>query len=154
MSFLVRRAEVADVDAAGAVLADAFSDSPWTRWTVDGDDHVRRIEGLQRLFIEHVALAYGEVWIAGDEHDEVLGVAVWWLPSTVVPPSAVASMSAERARLEGGRHEASIAGESVVARLRPATPHYYLGAVGTRRDRHRRGLATAVLAPILDRAAS
>jgi ribosomal protein S18 acetylase RimI-like enzyme len=32
-------------------------------------------------------------------------------------------------------------------------PHYYLGAVGTRSDRQRRGLATAVLAPVLERAA-
>jgi GNAT superfamily N-acetyltransferase len=31
-------------------------------------------------------------------------------------------------------------------------PHYYLGAVGTRRDRQREGLGAAVLSPILDRA--
>src|SRR5712691_10176281 len=35
MSIAVRRAVAADADAA--VLADAFADYPWTRWTVDGD---------------------------------------------------------------------------------------------------------------------
>jgi GNAT superfamily N-acetyltransferase len=149
---VARRAEVADVDTACAVLADAFADSPWTRWTVDGDDHVRRIEGLQRLMIEHVALPYGEVWVAGDEHDDVLSVAVWSLPSSVVPKSVFESIDAEQVRLEGARHDASQAAEALVARLRPTAAHYYLGAVGTRRDRHRQGLASAVLAPMLDRA--
>lgn len=60
----VRRAGTADVDAACAVLAGAFSDYAWTRWTVDGRDHEHRIEGLQRLFIERVGLPDGgpHVW--------------------------------------------------------------------------------------------
>jgi GNAT superfamily N-acetyltransferase len=56
------------------------------------------------------------------------------------------------AQLEGSRHAASIAAEAFVAPLRPQTPHYFLGAVGTRRDRQREGLATATLTPILERA--
>ena len=39
-----------------------------------------------------------------------------------------------------------------VCRCDPTRPHYYLGAVGTRFDRQRNGIGTAVLEPLLDRA--
>jgi GNAT superfamily N-acetyltransferase len=152
MSFAARRAGVDDLDAAAAVLADAFADYPWTRWTVDGDDHSRRIEGLQRLFMEQVGLPYGEVWVAIDEHDNIASVAIWALPAIVVPDLAFETLSALRASLEGTRYRASVAADAAVAHLRPLTAHYYLGAVGTERASQGMGLGTAVLTPILDRA--
>jgi GNAT superfamily N-acetyltransferase len=133
-------------------LADAFADYPWTRWTIDGDAHGERVEALQLLCLNRLALPYGEVWLACDERDTVLSVAVWMLPWSAVPAAALDEMGTTQAQLEGARHEASIAAEAVVAPLRPTTPHYYLGAVGTRGDRQREGLATAVLMPILERA--
>ena len=45
-----------DVDRASDVLGLAFADYPWTRWVVDGRDHVGRITELQRLFLQHLAL--------------------------------------------------------------------------------------------------
>lgn len=68
------------------MLADAFADSPWTDWTVDGD-----------------------------------------------------------------RHEPARAAAAAAAYLHPTEAHYYLGAVGVRRDRRRCGLGTAVLQPVLER---
>ena len=115
----VRRAGTADIDAACAVLADAFSDYAWTRWTVDGRDHGRRIEGLQRLFIERVGLPYGEVWIALDEHGLVASAAVWMLPESVVPESVTGEMAAAQAELEGDRHEASVAARRASPRCAP-----------------------------------
>jgi len=152
MAIVVRRAVAADADAAAAVLADAFADYPWTRWTIDADAHGQRVEDLQRLCLNRLALPYGEVWLACDEADAVLSVAVWTLPQSAPPPAELDEMGEVQATLEGDRHEASVAAEAFVAPLRPATPHYYLGAVGTRRDRQRQGLATAVLTPILERA--
>ena len=148
----VRRAGRADVDAASAVLADAFADYPWTRWTVESRCHAERVEGLQRLSMGQIALPYGEVWVACDDGDTVMSVAVWMLPNSVVPGGVLSKVGAAQATLEGVRHAASVKAEECVARLRPTRPHYYLGAVGTRRNRQRQGLGTAVLTPILDRA--
>ena len=148
----VRRAGRADVDAASAVLADAFADYPWTQWTVESYRHSERVEGLQRLSMDRIALPYGEIWVACDDDDDVISVAVWMLPNSAVPASVLNEIGAPQATLEGARHEASVMAEACVARLRPTMPHYYLGAVGTRRDRQREGLGAAVLSPILDRA--
>lgn len=147
----VRRARAGDVDAVCEVLAEAFGDYAWTRWTVDAGDHATRIESLQRLIVERVALPYGEVWIAEDDHG-VASTAIWMLPTSSVPASVWEAIAPAQTALEGDRHEASALAEATVAHLRPLDPHYYLGAVGTRSDRQGRGHASAVLAPILERA--
>jgi len=148
----VLRAVTADIDDAASVLADAFADAPWTRWTVDADDHVARIYGLQRLVMERIALPYGEVWVAQDVDGAIVTAAIWMLPTSSVPPAVQEAAAAAQAELEGTRHDASLRVEAACAPIRPTVPHYYLGAVGTRSDRQRQGLATAVLAPIIDRA--
>ncbi len=122
------------------------------RWTVDADDHVARIYGLQRLVMERMAMPYGEVWVAQDVDASIVCAAIWMLPTSSVPPSVSEAAATEQAELEGTRHDASLRAEAACAPIRPTVPHYYLGAVGTRSDRHRHGLATAVLAPIIDRA--
>lgn len=104
------------------------------------------------MIIDRVALPYGEVWVAVDEDGDVMSVAIWMLPDTAAPASALNEIGIAQATLEGSRHEASVKAEALVAPFRPTTAHYYLGAVGTRRDRQRRGLGAAVLTPILDRA--
>jgi ribosomal protein S18 acetylase RimI-like enzyme len=147
----VRAAAADDVAAASAVLADAFADYTWTRWTVASDGHRDRIEALQRLVIEQIAMPYGEVWLAEDERG-VASVAIWMLPTSSVPPQVREATAALQAELEGDRHDASLAAEAACVPLRPAPPHYYLGAVGTRSDRRREGLGRAVLEPMLGRA--
>lgn len=150
----MRRAGRADVDVASAVLADAFSNYPWTRWTVSSEDHFERVRGLQRLVMDRLALPYGEVWLAVDDGGDVVSVAVWMLPDSAVPDSVLREISTEHATLEGGRHQASVEAEEFISRLRPTMLHYYLGAVGTRRDRQGCGYGAAVLTPMLNRASS
>ena len=120
----VRRATAADLDSAADALAEAFADYPWTRWTVDADGHVDRVRALQRLFIERVALPYGEVWVATDGNGTVIGAAIWSVPGVEVPASVLRDVDAQRAALEGGRSEASNRAEAHVAGSRPTTPHY------------------------------
>jgi GNAT superfamily N-acetyltransferase len=150
----VRKAAPADIDDAAAALADAFADYAWTRWTVDADDHRARIFGLQRLVIERIALPYGEVWAAEDAHGEIVSSAIWMVPGSSVPDQVSEGAAAAQRELEGNRHDASMRAEAACESLRPAAPHYYLGAVGTRSANQRQGLATAVLAPVLERAAA
>jgi GNAT superfamily N-acetyltransferase len=149
-----RRAGGADAEAASAALADAFADYAWTRWTVDSREHGARIESLQRLVIERIALPYGEVWVADDESGRISSVAIWMPPGSSIPESVLEATAAAQAELEGDRHDASVRAEVACEMLRPERPHYLLGAVGTRSDSHRQGLATAVLTPMLDRAES
>ena len=142
----IRRAEMTDLDAASGVLGRAFADYPWTRWTVDPDDHVRRVTELQRLALECLGLPYGQVWVAVVDGD--LGAVSVWMDSRVTVPADVSEeMKPRVAELEGSRHEASLSAESAVAGSRPEEPHYYLAVVGTDPSVRRRGLAAGVIRP-------
>ncbi|HVE93329.1 MAG TPA: GNAT family N-acetyltransferase [Acidimicrobiales bacterium] len=142
----VRRAEVEDLDDLADVLGAAFADYPWTRWTVDGRDHVRRITALQRLALEHLGLPYGDVWIATVD-DVIQSVAVWMDSAVTIPDSATAAIAAEQAGLEGDRHAASAEAEAQTQSMRPEGRHYCLAAVATLPSAQRQGLATRVIAP-------
>ena len=147
----VRRATERDIDDACAVLADAFADSPWTRWTVDADRHGERIEALQRLAMERLALPFGEVWVAC-EGQVIVGVAMWMLPDVDVPANVSRAVDPMQQSLEGERHDASRIAEAAAAHLRPSDPHYFLGTVGVQLDCQRRGIGAALLQPVLNRA--
>ena len=139
-----RRASADDLVRCADVLGQAFADYPWTRWTVEADDHRRRVTALQRLALEHYGLPFGQVWVT-EVDASIECVAVWMDSSVVVPPAPSDLVE----RLEGGRHDASVAAERQIADWRPSERHYYLGAVGTTPARQRRGLATFTLAPVL-----
>ena len=147
----VRPGTLDDVDAAAAVLAEAFADSPWTRWTVDPERHIERIGSLQRLVLERAVLPFGELWVAC-VGTEVAGVAMWMHPNRIPHPAVWSSMRAETAALEGSRHDASVIAEEMLAFLKPATRHYYLGAVGVVPVHQGRGIGAELLAPVLRRA--
>ncbi len=153
MTLSLRRATQADIDTAAKTLANAFADYEWLRWTVDAKDHERRIEGLQRLWLTHVGVPFGLVWLLEDGGARPVSVASWDVPGFQPARDVLAAMAPRVANLQGDRqHHAEIA-EAIVVRLRPATPHYYLGAVGTLSDRQRRSYGSMVLEPVLTRAA-
>ncbi len=139
-----------DVPAAAEILADAFTDYPWTRWTVDADDHSRRLREVFRLYLGAVALPYGHVDL-GTTAEGPATVAVW-LPSAVVPDHAWAEIGSATAELAGSRAAAAAAAEAVLAPHRPTEEHVLLASVGVVRSQQGRGLGTAALAPGLDRA--
>ncbi|MFA4927485.1 MAG: GNAT family N-acetyltransferase [Patulibacter sp.] len=78
MTVPVRRATDDDLERAEAALRGAFSDYPWTRWTVPEDRHAERVGALQRLYLERLALPHGAVWV----DEQVRAVAAF------VPPDA------------------------------------------------------------------
>ena len=141
---VVRRGSAADLDAMAAVLGDAFADYPATRWTVDRRDHRARVTGLQRLSLERLGLAFGEVWVA-EVGDAIASVAVWMDSRVEIPQAVWWAMADEQRALEGDRAAASRAADEQLDGLRPATPHLYLGAVGTAAAWQGRGLARRVL---------
>jgi GNAT superfamily N-acetyltransferase len=150
MTLHVHPAGPDDVPAAAEVLADAFTDYPWTRWTVDADDHARRLSELFRLDLGAVALPYGHVDI-GTTPEGPATVAVW-LPSAAVPEHVRAGIGPATAELAGSRAAAAAAAEAALAPHRPAEEHLLLASVGVVRHQQGRGLGTAALAAGLDRA--
>jgi GNAT superfamily N-acetyltransferase len=150
MTLHVRPAQPGDVPAAADVLADAFADYPWTRWTVDPDAHGQRLTGLFRLDLGTIALPYGHVDI-GTTPEGPATVAVW-LPSAAVPEDVWAEVGAASVELAGNRAAAAAAAEAVLAPHRSSEEHLLLASVGVVRHQQGRGLGTAALTPGLDRA--
>lgn len=145
-SLQVRRATIEDLDEIAHVLVDAFSDYPWTRWTVDAGEHPARIEGLQRLALQHVGFPHGQVWIAHTA-TAIESAAIWTDSRRPDRHAWTDSAAAEQRALGGDRHHASQAAHEVTRQLQPDTPHLYLDVVGTRAASQKLGLGTAVLAP-------
>ena len=112
-----------DLDRAAEVLGLAFGDYAWTRWVVDGRDHLHRVTMLDRLFLQHFALPYGNACVT-----TVAGViesVASWIDTAVTPNSTPPADIAEWfAVLEGDRHESIPRGRRGVPRVaaRRATP--------------------------------
>jgi GNAT superfamily N-acetyltransferase len=147
---LVRRGERSDVEPASATLAAAFTGYAWTDWTIAADDQERRSRRSFELILEHAIVPFGELWVT----DECTAVAVWLPPGSdsVVWP-ALDAIEGELRELAGDRAEEGAAAESETSRLRLDEPHWFLAAVGTRPEQQRQGLGSAVLWPVLERAA-
>ncbi|MGY1636939.1 GNAT family N-acetyltransferase [Geodermatophilus sp. SYSU D00742] len=150
MTLHLRPATAGDAPAAAAVLADAFTDYPWTRWTVAADDHTRRLTALQQLYLTAVAVPYGHVDL-GHTDGALVTVAVW-LPSTAVPERVWSEVGPAAAAAAGDRAAAVAAAEDLLAPHRPSDEHLLLASIGVARARQGRGLGAAALEPGLSRA--
>ncbi len=150
MTLEVRRGRANDITLAAQVLADAFQDYPWTRWTVAEDRHSDRIEALQQLALAELVMPYGECWI-GLVDGVMVSVASWMLPNVTVPPERFERMAFLEKKFQGDRHEASLAAEAHIEPLKPKHPAYYLATLGTRPSHQGQGIASAVLEPVLAR---
>jgi GNAT superfamily N-acetyltransferase len=150
MTLHVRPAAPEDVPAVARVLADAFTDYAWTRWTVDTDRHGERLKALHHLFLSEVALPFG--WVdLGETGEEILSVAVW-MPSTAPPDDAWTRVGPAAAELAGNRAAAAAAAEAALAGRRPADPHVTLASLGVLSHQQGRGVGAATLAPGIARA--
>ncbi|MGY1718732.1 GNAT family N-acetyltransferase [Blastococcus sp. SYSU DS0552] len=150
MTLHLRPATAGDLPAAAALLADAFTDYPWTRWTVAADDHDRRLTALQELYLTAVALPYGHIDL-GCTDDVPAAVAVW-LPGTAVPDQVWREIGPAVADLAGDRAATAAAADAVFAPYRPDGEHLLLASVGVGRSYQGRGLGAAALGPGLTRA--
>ena len=137
----------ASMDRASEVLGEAFADYPWTRWTVDPEDHLRRVTALQRLALQHYGLPFGQVWVSAVD-GVVHSVAVWMDSAVHVPARSMSSYvrawSHSRVRATMRRSQPSAA-SGLATGTAPLPP---------RRGRNDarmqgRGLARAALAPVL-----
>jgi GNAT superfamily N-acetyltransferase len=145
----VRLAEPRDVPRIAATLTVALADSRWTRWALPDDGRMQRLTRLHELDAGHRGVATRSAWVT----DDVDAVAVWEPPagSAPVPADVAAALTRELPYLADDRWGVVHATDGVIAASRPAEPHWWLAHLGVRPSARRRGLAAAVLAPVLVR---
>jgi GNAT superfamily N-acetyltransferase len=145
----VRLAEQRDVPRIAATLTIALADSRWTRWALPDDGRMQRLTRLNELDAGHRGVSTHTAWVT----DDVSAVAVWEPPTGTAPlPADVsAALARELPYLAADRWSAVAATTDLITGARPAEPHWWLAHLGVRPTSRRRGLAAAVLAPVLVR---
>lgn len=146
MEIVVRRATTADVPTMADILARAF-DGPVTVWCVPDDE--RRVDVMRRFFtagLEQVWLRHGEVYTTvGD----VTGCSIW------LPPGAEAIRDRETELFDDACERIfhdfprNIELFAMFDEVHPSEPRYYLPFIGVEPNLHKRGVGTALLAPVL-----
>lgn len=145
----VRLAETRDVPRIAATLTIALADSRWTRWALPDDGRMQRLTRLHELEAGHKGVATGSAWVT----DDVDAVATWEPPAGTaeLPDDVAAALRTELPYLAGPRARVVADTDALVAAARPSEPHWWLAHLGVRPSARRRGLAAAVLAPVIVR---
>lgn len=129
----IRPANRSETAALAGVIAEAFDQYPWTRWSIPEEDYSRRLTELQALYLRY-ALDEGVVLV-----DEQLDGVIALLPPTAAPPSE--EFQGRVAELHGARM-ADVASTSL-----PAAPSGYwiLETLGVRPECQGAGLGRALV---------
>jgi GNAT superfamily N-acetyltransferase len=146
---VVRNATAADIDRLSLTLAKAFEDDPVKLFLV----------GSKRLPVERVVpffrvmatlqLAHGHVYTT-DDHS---AAALWSPPGEwKIPFTSVARHSVTFLKLYGWRFIPNLMVLADMEKHHPQAPHYYLEILGTDPVQQGRGLGTALMQPMLERA--
>lgn len=145
----VRPAETRDVPRIAATLTIALADSRWTRWALPDDGRMQRLTRLHELDAGHRGVATGSTWVT----DDVDAVAAWQPPAGTAPlPDDVArALAQELPYIAGDRARIVAETDALIGAARPSEPHWWLAHLGVRPSARRRGLAAAVLAPVVVR---
>lgn len=133
----VRPATGDELARLAGVLANAFADYPWTRWTVPGDDAWRRLAELQLLYLDHALAHGGRIWTTPD-----LDAVAVLIPAAMPDPSE--ATFGRVVALHGDGWQRVVEHEETIAARRPPAD-WVLATVGVAPARHGRGLGSAVL---------
>lgn len=145
----VRLAENRDVPRVAATLTIALADSRWTRWALPDDGRMQRLTRLHELDAGHRGVATGSTWVT----DDVDAVAAWEPPAGTasLPADVAEALARELPHLAGTRARVVAETAALVGAARPSEPHWWLAHLGVRPSSRRRGLAGALLAPVVVR---
>jgi len=143
-----------DLDVTVSCLADAFAQDPITGFLLQpGAGYRARVTQFFSLLMRaRIALGM-PVFIARDNegiHGAVMGYST-------VHPSWPKDVTEEWDRFEkatAGMTERMAVYDGIVARFKPAAPHYYLGVIGTDPRLHGRGIGTQLIRSFCDASAN
>lgn len=143
-----RKATAADIDALSGALARAFADDPLMAFIFPERERLSRMQRYFAAELRTVFLGLDEVWTT----PERVGAALWAPPQRWRRSAMQVARGAPTAiRTIGTRLAATVRVLSVIERAHPPGPHYYLAGLGTDPAHQRTGVASALLAPVLDR---
>lgn len=140
----VRVTDPDEAEILGYSLAAAYAENPLVKWMFADDLSESRLRSLFEALVI-TGVRQGVVY-RSPESD---GVAIWLPPvqhqgdPSDAPPAAVG----EEAEWSGGRRKEAL---SILSKARPNHQHYYLDAVGVIPEARRRGVASKLLAPVLE----
>ena len=151
MSVAVRIATSADVSALASAFARAYADDPLVAWFVP--KKAGRVHRLERLFrVElggFIRYRLREVLIDAER----TGGAAWAAPGTCKLPTLKMIRElpgvVRAIGLTGSRRSARA--YNFLQALHPIEPHWFLEGIATHPEAQRQGVATALMAPILER---
>ena len=148
----VRGARRDEAAVLGAVLADAFAEDPVFAWLIP--PQLRGRDSRMRTFFTSMSRGYlrqgKPCYVTNDTSAAALWAAPggWAMPLSQIILEAAPSGLAFRHRLLR-----ALRTQLQIERLHAAksAPHWYLGYLGTRRDRQGQGLGTQMLRTVLDK---
>ena len=148
----IRAATAADRANLTGTLASAFSDDPLFRWMA-GAEPGRDIEPKLRIVFDSFVkpdLARPEHLVFTDE--DGIGVAIWKAPNQwKLPTGDMLRAVPAMLRAFGTKAPRMIGAFNAIEKVHPKEEHYYLEALGTRKDMQSKGVGSAVLSDMLDR---
>ncbi len=143
---IVRLATLDDVPQMARSQMRAYVDDPLITWMLPEDDYERRATLLFDCMFR-ASMIHNSTYTT----DDGVCTAVW------VPPGAsaftgeqMAMMAQPFAEAAGDRVDRALGVMIELAEVHPPELHWYLAGLGTHPDWQRRGVASVVLAPVLD----
>lgn len=144
----VRLAHAGDARALSLVLARAFRDDPVHRWILPGEFDWALASDAFFAMVMRDLMRHETVFTTGACAGAALWIPPYPRPATVRERLAIAV----RWYAALGRRASAIGVQLTrIERAHPRTPHWYLAVLGIDPRHQRRGLGSALLAPILAR---
>jgi uncharacterized protein (DUF1810 family)/GNAT superfamily N-acetyltransferase len=142
----IRRASAQDRAQVVRTVTAAFRDDPGWEWLLDGD--YERVAPLFAGALFDLRILGGDVWVA----ENLTAVAMWDQPDA--GSTALAEEVWARYRVAAGAwvSERLDVYNQALAAASPAGSYWYLGVLATDPASQRKGLATALFAPVLGKA--
>jgi GNAT superfamily N-acetyltransferase len=141
----VRLATLDDLPQIAHVQMRAFEDDPLITWMLPPDNFDRRATLLFDCMIR-ASMVHQSIYTT----DDGVCTAVWAPPEAwAFSEEQIEMMSEPFAEAAGERVDRALGVLIEMAEVHPSEPHWYLEGLGTHPDWQRRGIASAVLAPVL-----
>jgi len=148
----IRPATSADRATVASALASAFSDDPLFTWMAGAGPDKPLEPKMRRMFD-----AFLKLDLVKPDHlvfvdEDGTGAAIWKQPNKwKVPNSEIVRALPALLRAFGTRAPTMIGALSAIEKVHPKDEHYYLEALGTRKDMQSKGVGSAMIGAMLER---
>jgi ribosomal protein S18 acetylase RimI-like enzyme len=143
----IRKATTADIPAMTDAMARAFHDDPVVNWVFEDERSRPKYAGRYFAGRARILMRQNEIYTI----DGAQAAAMWARPGEWHdPPLQSMKELAILMPAVGRRIPRTLRGLLQIESKHPKPPHWYLAVLGTDPDRQGEGIATALLAPVLE----